>query len=425
MGERRTRAVVAMAVLGAGLLLGPAIVHTAPTPKPTLAPAPASPGPASAEAARIASMIRGAMAGSSLRSLLVKVTRGDTVVVERAFGESLDGVPATTDMRFRNGAVAFAYIGTLLMLLVEEHAVGLDDTIRRWEPNLPEADKVTLKMLANQTSGYPDYESDPRWLADFNADPFQSWSYERRLAYAFRRPVVFPPGTGWSYAHTNFMILGEILAKVGGKPLDRLLRERVLVPMGLTGTTASDTGSVPEPALHAYSSERRSALGVPATRGFYEEATYWNADWGTPTGASETSTIDDLATTAVAVGTGKLLTSESYHAMTDPLLMGVGRKQANCVPSCFTQQTAYNYGLGIVRSGDWILQNPLLGGYAATEAYLPQEGIGISVAVTFLPGAFDCQGNYPNASDTVFRAIGRYLAPGDPPPAVPPFHKSC
>ena len=32
-------------------------------------------------------------------------------------------------------------------------------------PNLPEANKVTLKMLANQTSGYPDYETDPKWLA--------------------------------------------------------------------------------------------------------------------------------------------------------------------------------------------------------------------------------------------------------------------
>ena len=42
------------------------------------------------------------------------------------------------------------------MEFVDEHKVKLDDTIDHWMPELPEANKVTLKMLANQTSGYPD-----------------------------------------------------------------------------------------------------------------------------------------------------------------------------------------------------------------------------------------------------------------------------
>jgi CubicO group peptidase (beta-lactamase class C family) len=377
------------------------------------------------EAAAIATIVRGAMKDESLKAVIVKVTKGDTVVTSQAFGESLNGVPATTDMRFRNGAVAFAYIGTLLMEYVDEHTVTLDDTIDRWMPTLPEANKVTLKMLANQTTGYPDFETDPGWTAAFNADPFQSWTYQRRLAYAFDRPIQFAPGTNWSYAHTNFMILGEILAKIGGKPLDVLLRDKVLNPMGLTDTTATDTGAIPEPVLHSFSSERREALGIPPTGSFYEEATSWNADWGTPTGANQTTTIDDMATTAIAVGTGRLLSNASYHAMTDPNLLGFGHKQADCVPSCFTQQIGYNYGIGVVRSGSWILQNPLVGGYSATEAYLPSEKVGISVAVTFLPGAFDCHGVYPNSSDTVFRAIGAYVAPNDRPPTAPPTKKAC
>jgi hypothetical protein len=76
----------------------------------------------------------------------------------------------------------------------------------------------------------------------------------------------------------------------------------------------------------------------------------------------------------------------------------------------------YNYGLGIVRSGSWLLQNPLFSGYAATEAYLPSKKIAIAVAVTFAAGAFDDQGNYTNSSDAIFRSIGTYLAPSDAPP---------
>jgi len=69
-----------------------------------------------------------------------------------------------------------------------------------------------------------------------------------------------------------------------------------------------------------------------------------------------------------------------------------------------------------VRSGSWLLQNPLLDGYSATEAYLPSKKIAIAVAVTFAPEAFDSQGNYANSSDKLFRSIGTYLAPDDPPP---------
>jgi CubicO group peptidase (beta-lactamase class C family) len=319
-------------------------------------------------------------------------------------------------MHFRNGAVAFAYIGTLLMEYVDEHKVTLNDTITKWEPSLPEASQVTLKMLANQTTGYPDFETDTAWTNAFNADPFHIWTYQERLTYAFRRPAQFPPGTNWSYSHTNFMILGDILAKIGGKPLDVLLKEKVLDPMGLHNTTATQTSEMPSPILHSFTSERR----FPPTATSYEEATFWNTQWGTPIGANETTNIDDMITTAQEVGSGALLSKSSYDAMTGPHLLGFGTKQANCVPSCFTQIPVYNFGLGIVRSGDWLLQDPLLSGIAATEAYLPQQKIAIAVATTFGPGAFNQQGVEPNASDTLFRLIAKYMAPTDPTPPPPP-----
>jgi CubicO group peptidase (beta-lactamase class C family) len=371
------------------------------------------------QASAITAIVQKAMKTEHLRAVIVKVTQGDKVVTSEAFGESVTGVPATTAMHFPNGAVAFAYVGTLLMEFVDEHKVKLDDTIERWMPTLPEANKVTLKMLANQTPGYPDFETDPKWLAAWTADPFHIWTFDERIKYAFERPMQFEPGTNWSYAHTNFMILGEILAKIGNKPLDVLLREKVLIPMGLKNTGASQVSDIPNPILHGFDSERRTALKIPANVAFYEESTFWNAQWGTPIGANQTTTIDDLITTAVKVGTGALISKSSYEAMTGPNLLGFGKKQDNCAPSCFTQINVYNYGLGIVRSGSWILQNPLLGGYSATEAYLPSKKIAIAVAVTYAPEAFDSQGNYPNSNDSLFRAIGTYLAPDDPPPPVP------
>ena len=77
----------------------------------------------------------------------------------------------------------------------------------------------------------------------------------------------------------------------------------------------------------------------------------------------------------------------------------------------------YNYGL---RSGPlraWLLQNPLLGGYSAAMANLPKRRLSIAVAATFKAAAFDAEGNYPgNPSDKLWRLIGKYLAPKNPPP---------
>jgi CubicO group peptidase (beta-lactamase class C family) len=212
------------------------------------------------------------------------------------------------------------------------------------------------------------------------------------------------------------MILGHILSMIGKKPLATLLRQKVLKPMGLTGTTSSETSSMPNPVLHSVSSEREVALHVPPKVTFYEEATYWNTVWGTPAGANETTNIYDLIKTAVAVGTGKLLSRSSYHAMTDSKLLGFGHPQRNCVPSCFKQIPAYNFGLGVVKAGSWILQDPLLSGWSSTEAYLPAQKIAIAVVATFNPAAFNSAGVEPNASDPIFRSIGAYLAPDDPPP---------
>ena len=53
-------------------------------------------------------------------------------------------VPATTNMHFRNGAVAISYVSTLLLILVDEKKVALDDKLSKWLPDVPNADRVTL-----------------------------------------------------------------------------------------------------------------------------------------------------------------------------------------------------------------------------------------------------------------------------------------
>ena len=271
--RRRISWIMGVAVLALGASLATSAAAGASSATAVVSATPGN------QAAHIAAIVQKAMKADHLNAAIFRVTVDGKPVVTGAFGTSMTGVPATTAMHFRNGSVAFSYLTTLLMKFVDEHKISLNDKVARWLPTLPEAKLVTVKMLANMTSGYPDYVTDPKFIAEFYQNPFHEFTNAELLAIAFSQPVSFRPGTNWGYAHTNMVILGQILQMTGGKPLATLLRQNVLGPLGLTNTVASSTAAIPNPVLHAFSSERRDALGIPPATPFYEESTYWNPAW--------------------------------------------------------------------------------------------------------------------------------------------------
>jgi len=379
-------------------------------------PTAATPTIHSAKADTVNRIVTATMTAEHLRSVLVRVTIDGKEILTAAFGESMTGVPANTDMHFRNGSVAISYVATLLLRLAEQGKVHLDDPLSAYLPDIPHAEGVTLRQLAQMTSGYPDYViGNDAFDAELYADPFRQYQPADLLAFALDRPLLYEPGTNWNYAHTNYVLLGLALEKATGRKMPDLLSEYVLRPLGLTGTANAFTAEIPEPVLHAFTSERRAALKIGASMPFYEESTYWNPSWTITHGAIQTSTITDLATTAAGVGSGTLLSPQSYAEMTSTGLRGRGHSQPGCA-TCARQDESYTYGLGIVISGDWLLQNPMFSGYAAVAAYEPAERIAIAVAVTYSPAAFDADGNYVNAAETLFRRIGAALAPNHAPP---------
>nr|WP_179472740.1 serine hydrolase domain-containing protein [Mycolicibacterium vinylchloridicum] len=407
MGPIRSGIAATLAAMMVLTACGPP--HNPTTTTPTTSP----------KADAIATIVRETMTRAHLRSVLVRVTIDGKEVVTRADGESMTGVPATTAMHFRNGAVAISYVATLLLRLVDEKKVSLDDKLSRWLPDVPNSDRVTLGQLAQMTSGYVDYVigNEPMNTALYR-DPFRQWTTDQLLTYAVGKPLLYEPGTNWNYAHTNYVLLGLALEKATGQDMPTLLNQQVLGPLGLTNTANSFTPDIPEPVLHAFSSERRQALHIPAGTPFYEETTFWNPSWTITHGAIQTTDIYDLAATAEGIGSGRLLSRDSYRAMISTALRGKTTTLPGCT-TCAVLNDFYTYGLGIVISGNWLLQNPLFSGYAALAAYLPSRRIAIAVAVTYDQDAFDGQGDYANEADTLFRQIGAELAPDDAPPVRP------
>ena len=325
------------------------------------------------QAARIVDIAERVRRDLDLSAAVVRVTVGGREVVTAATGQSMTGVPASTDMRFRVGSVGIAYLNVVLLRLVDQGVVTLDDPLSRWFPALRDADRITLRMLGSSTSGYPDYESYPPFVARLYADPFQHWTEQQLIDLALARPDWYEPGTNWSYSHANFVILGQVLERITRTPLKTLLAREVLDPLRLSATVSETDAPIPGPVLHGYTIER----------GLFEDSTYWNPSWTTADGAVLTSDICDLATSARAVGDGRLISRRSLRTMLNPGTVGIGGPTKTCPAQvCIKQTEQHHFGLGVIVENGWIQQKPSFAGYSAVQSYLPGKDIAIAVATT-------------------------------------------
>ncbi|MGX1881025.1 serine hydrolase domain-containing protein [Streptomyces sp. NPDC055287] len=357
-------------------------------------------GPLGGEARQIRGIARKAKDELHLKSVELKVTVDGHEVLTDAFGESMTNVPAEPDMHFRAGSVAFAYIATTLLQLAEEGHVRLDDTVERWLPDLPHANKITLRMLGSNTTGLHDYVTDPAFLAVLEAHPFSQWTPKELVGYPLKHPFWHKPGTNWSDSHANYVLLIAALEKITGTPIDELLKQRVTGPLDLRNTQNNFTPDIPRPVLHAFTSER----------GLYEESTFWNPSWTTAPGAVITTHICDLARSAQAIGSGELLSPRSYRTLLNPGTVGLGGATKTCPATiCLKQTEAKHFGFGVIVVNGWILQNPSFSGYAAIQAYLPSERLAIAVSAT--KTADTPEGNM---AEQVAERIAAALAPDTP-----------
>ncbi|MFC4611329.1 serine hydrolase domain-containing protein [Streptomyces maoxianensis] len=302
-----------------------------------------------------------------------------------ASGESMTGVPASTDMHFRIGSVAIPYLTIEILKLVDEGKVKLDDKISRWRPDLPHADEITLKMLASTTSGYSDYVRNPDFVAELYKNPFQHWTAEELVKISVSKPLVKPPGAGFVYSHANWVILGDIISKVEKKPLAEVMRNEILKPLGLTQTDNPSTAEIASPVLHAFDNERR----------VFEDSTYWDPSWTLAPGAVMTGTLEDLGKSVTGLGEGKLLTPESFKEQITPV-------------SKLSPNTSYALGLAVQNT--WLLQNPSFAGYQATVAYLPSKKIAIATVGTQGIGNTALE----NSSTELLVSIANHVAPDTP-----------
>ena len=212
----------------------------------------------------------------------------------------------TPDTIFQSGSVGKQFTATAVMMLVEEGKVGLDDPIKKYFPDAPDAwNDIKVHNLLSHTSGLSEYETGPRTKA---GGPFyirMDFTEDELYKRITEMPMDFKPGEDWSYRNTNYVLLGILIHRLTGKFYGDFLQERIFRPLGMSRTRIiSEEDIIP----------RRSS-GYRLLKGELK-----NQEWVSPTLNSTADgalyfTVEDLQKWDAALYTERLLKKASLDRM--------------------------------------------------------------------------------------------------------------
>jgi CubicO group peptidase (beta-lactamase class C family) len=177
-------------------------------------------------------LVRDGIARGAFPGAVLVVGRHDTLLHVGAYGRltwSASGAATSAESTYYDLASVTKVVGTTtaLMLLVERGRVALDAPAVRYVPRFAGAGTagITVRQLLNHTSGLrgtlPLYREKDRAAA---------------MDSVYAATPIVAPGSRVIYSDINAILLGEIVARVSGEPLETFVAREVLEPFGLTHT---------------------------------------------------------------------------------------------------------------------------------------------------------------------------------------------
>ena len=277
--------------------------------------------------------------------------------------------------RMLAGSIGKTYVSAVMLQLVQEGRVNLETKIDRWFSGdawfsrLPNAKEITLRMLMNHSSGIPEHVLNADFIAAMKKDPDRVWKPEELIAYILDAKPLFPAGKGWSYADTNYILVGMVFERVTKKTVYGEVEKRVLKPLKLDQTVPSDR-RVLAGVITGYSMPN-SPFGFEG-RVIVDGKFVINPqmEW---TGGGFASTAEDLARWAKLLFEGKVFDKSALEQMLSGVDANEGRGSG----------AGNKYGLAVqIRPSEWGVSYGHGGwfpGYLSEMEYFPSHKIAVAV----------------------------------------------
>lgn len=168
------------------------------------------------------------------------------------------GLAVPSDGYFRMASTAKTLVATVVLQLEAEHTLTLDDTVDRWLPGVVQGNgndgsRITIRHLLQHTSGIHDDLPGYTTPEEYYQQRYDLYSPEQLVARAMAQAPDFPPGQGWQYSNTGYVLLGMIIQQATGRPAHQEIEARILGPLGLDQTRWTGASpTLPEPHARAY-----------------------------------------------------------------------------------------------------------------------------------------------------------------------------
>ncbi len=309
-------------------------------------------------------------------------------VIARGVSDIATGAPMSSDLHFRIGSITKTFTVTALLQLADEKKLALDDPVSKYASYIPNGRNITLRMLANMTSGLFNYTEDDAFVTDVFTHPGSVWTPRQLIDVGIAHPPNFAPGTGFHYSNTNTVLLGTIMEQVTGMPIQAVFAEKIFGPLGLQNTSWPTGSTLPAPYAHG--------ITVQTLDGNQADATSRDPS-SAYTAGQLVSNLDDLKVWAKSYTTGSLISP----AMQEQRLTWV------TFPPNTTQK---QYGLGIGYYNGWLGHTGELPGYNSGAFYLPDQDATVVILVNSdIPAGTD------NPVPALWRAFAQILTPGNVP----------
>ncbi len=190
---------------------------------------------------RIGSLFAGLETLNAPGAAVLVLVDGQTVF-QRGYGvtdlRTLHRIDEHTN--FRLASVSKQFTAMAIMLLVHDGKLSYDTRLPDVFPDFPEYGKsITVRNLLNHTSGLQDYEG---LMARNYSSEDQIQDAEVLELLKRQATTRFIPGSQWDYSNSGYVLLGEIAARVSGRPFAEFLRERIFSPLKMSQTVAFQKG---------------------------------------------------------------------------------------------------------------------------------------------------------------------------------------
>ena len=181
-------------------------------------------------------LVAALMAERGIPGVSVAVGLNDRIIWSQGFGYANveHGIPVTPLTRFRSGSVAKPITAAAAALLYEKGKLDWDAPVQKYIPSFPDKGvPITARMLAGHLSGIRHYPLEANEF--FNSKPYANLI--DALEIFQNDPLLFKPGTKYSYSSYGINLLGAMIQVAAGTDFLTLLQATVFEPLGMRSTS--------------------------------------------------------------------------------------------------------------------------------------------------------------------------------------------